>query len=186
MKRAENEVSGFRRRDGERDGFQIAHLADHDHIGIFPERSAQRRAEGARVGVHFALCDMAAFWFENIFDRVLERDDVFAPLDVHLLDQRRERGRFAAAHGTGHEDEAVLVTGQQFQAFGQTQFVHCPHLGVDDPENEIDPEPLSHDAGPEPAGRIRVGEVRVAALVELDLLRAGQETLGQRRGLMTG
>ena len=83
---------------------EIAHLAHHDDIGIFTQRAAQRRAERARMRVHFALRDVATFWFENVFDRIFERDDVFASLDVHLLDQRRERRRFSAAHRTGNEN----------------------------------------------------------------------------------
>jgi len=68
-----------------------------DDIRIFAERAAQRRRERAGVGVHFALGDVAAFRFKDILDRIFKRDDVLAPLDVYLVDQSRERGRFPAA-----------------------------------------------------------------------------------------
>ena len=80
--------------------------------------------------------------------------------------------------------EPVLITGQQFQAFGQTELIHRPHLRVDDAKNQIDPEPLPNDAGAEPAEVIRVGKVRIAPLVAAVLLRVGQETFRQRGGFV--
>ena len=47
---------------------------------------------------------------------------------IHLLDQGGERGRLAAADRTGDEDQPVLVTRQQLQVLGQTEFIHRPHL----------------------------------------------------------
>ena len=59
--------------------------------------------------VHFALRDVATFRLQNVFDRIFERDDVLAALQIHLLNQCSQRGRFAAADRAGHQDEAVLV-----------------------------------------------------------------------------
>ena len=128
VKRAEHEMSRFRRGDGERDRLQIAHFADHDDIGIFTQRAAQRRAERARVRVHFALRDVATFRLEDVFDRIFQRDDVFATFDVYLFDERSERRRFAAADRTGDENEAVVITREQFEMFGQTELVHRAHV----------------------------------------------------------
>ena len=154
--------------------------------GIFAQRAAQRRAERSRVRVHFALRDVAAFRLENVFDRVFERDDVLAPLDIHLLDQRRQRGRFSAADRAGHEDEPVLITREQFQMLGQPELVHRPHLGVDDAEDEIDSEPLAHDAGAKATEIIRVGEIGIAALVQLRFLHVGKKTFRQRERVFGG
>ena len=82
VQRAEHQVSRFRGGDGERDRFQVAHFTDHDHIRIFTERAAQRRAERARVRVHFALGDVATFRLEDVFDRIFQRDDVIAPFEL--------------------------------------------------------------------------------------------------------
>src|SRR3954464_12385892 len=111
------------------------------------------------MSLHLALGDVAAFRFKNVFDRVFESDDVFAAFEVHLLDESRERGRFAGADGTCDENEAVLVTRQQLETFRQTKFIHGPHLSVDDAEHEIDSETLPDHACPETADLIRVSEV---------------------------
>ena len=110
-------MPGLRSGDRERDRLEVAHFAHHDDIGIFAERAAQRRAERSRVRVHFALGDVATLRLEDIFDRIFERDDVFATFDIYLLDERRQRGRFAAADRTGDENEAVLITREQFEMF---------------------------------------------------------------------
>ena len=186
MERAEDEMACLRGGDGERDGLEIAHFTDHDDIGIFAERAAQGGAEGLGVGVHFALGDVAILRLEDVFDRVLEGDDVLVPLEVYLLDERGEGGRFAAADRAGDEDEAVVITGEQLEALRQTQLIHRAHVGADDAENEIDPEPLPNDAGakaPEVGG---IGEIDVAALVQLRHLRLGQETGGERGGIFRG
>ena len=127
MKRAEHKVARFRRGDGERDRLEVAHFADHDDIGIFAQRAAQCRAERTRVRVHFALGDVAAFRLEDILDRIFQRDDMLAPFDIYLLDERGERGRFAAANRAGNENEAVLITREQLEMFRQTELVHRAH-----------------------------------------------------------
>src|SRR5437016_2486604 len=63
---------------------------------------------------------------------------------------------------------------------GQTELVHRAYLCVDDTEDEIDTEPLAHDARTETTDLICVSEVGVAALVQLGLLQGGQEFLGER------
>ncbi len=107
---------------------------------------------------------------------------MLAPLDVYLLDQRSERGRFAAANGTGDENQAVLIAGQQLQCFRQAELVHGPHFCVDDAEDEIRPKTLPDDTGTETAEAICVGKIGVPARGELCPLRVGEEAVGESRG----
>ncbi len=72
-------MTGLSRSDGERDRFQIAHLPDHDDIRVFAQRGPERGGERKRVRMHFALRDVTAFRFENVFDRIFQRDDVLTP-----------------------------------------------------------------------------------------------------------
>ena len=48
VQRAEHQVAGFRGGDGELDGFQVAHFADHDDVRIFTQarRARPRRMTG--------------------------------------------------------------------------------------------------------------------------------------------
>ena len=147
MERAKDEMAGLRGGDGERDSLEVAHFAHHDDVGIFPQRTAQSGGERFRVGVHFALGDVATLRLEDVFDRVLESDDVLAPLDVYLLDERGQSGRFAAADRAGDEDESVMEAREQLEALGQAEFIHRPHPGADDAKDEVDPEPLPNDTG---------------------------------------
>ena len=79
------------------------------------------------MGVNFALGDVATLRLENVFDRILEGDDMLAALHVYLLDERGEGGRFAAADRAGDEDEAVMEAGEKLEALGQAEFVHRAH-----------------------------------------------------------
>ena len=56
MKRAEHKMTRFRRGDGERDRFEVAHFADHDDIGIFTQRAAQvpHRTSACACALHAA------------------------------------------------------------------------------------------------------------------------------------
>ena len=69
-------MTGFGGGDGEGDGFQIAHFPDHDHVGVFPQRAAQGAGEGFGVDVDLPLVDVASLGFDDVFDRVFQRDDV--------------------------------------------------------------------------------------------------------------
>ncbi len=47
------------------------------------------------MGVDFALGDVAEARFDDVFDRVLEGDDVILSRDVHLVDEGGEGCGFA-------------------------------------------------------------------------------------------
>ena len=83
-------MPGFGRSDGKGNRFQVAHFADHDHVRVFPESSTQCRSERLCVREHFALANVAIFRGNDVFDRVLERDDVIVPLRIYLLDHCRQ------------------------------------------------------------------------------------------------
>ena len=44
-KRAEDQVAGRRRGDGQFDGFQVAHFTDEDDVRVFAQRAAQARRQ---------------------------------------------------------------------------------------------------------------------------------------------
>ena len=97
MQRREHEVAGLRGRDRERDGLQVAHLADEDHVGILAQRLAERLRERLRVRRDLALVDQRLLARVDVLDRVLDGDDVAALGLVDPVDQGRERRRLAAA-----------------------------------------------------------------------------------------
>ena len=80
----------FRGGDGELDGFEVAHFTDHDDVGVFAECATECGGEAAGMGMDFALGDVAEAGFDDVFDRVLEGDDVVFSCDVHLVDEGGE------------------------------------------------------------------------------------------------
>jgi hypothetical protein len=73
---AEHQMAGFGRGQRQADGFQVAHFADQDVVGVFAQRRAQRLVEAVRVAVHFALVDQALLRGVHELDRILDREDV--------------------------------------------------------------------------------------------------------------
>ena len=83
---------------------QIAHLAHHDHIGILTQRRTQGRGERPGVSVRLALGDVTTLRFEDVFNGILQCNDVFAPFEIHLLHQRGQGRRFSTSDRPGNED----------------------------------------------------------------------------------
>src|SRR4029077_8068468 len=108
------------------------------------------------------------------------------PLDVYLVDQSREGGRFPAADRASDENQSVLITGEKFEMLRQTELVHRAHFCVDNAKDEIDPEALAHDTRAIPGEIIRIGEVGVAALVQLRFLGIRKKAIRKRERLVRG
>ena len=53
----QNQVPGFRSRQGELNRFEVAHFAHEDDIGVFAERGPQRIRKGQGMNAQFALVD---------------------------------------------------------------------------------------------------------------------------------
>jgi hypothetical protein len=50
----------------------------------------------------------------------------------------------------GHEDEAILIAGQQLSGLPAIQLVHCADLRIDNAKNQIDAQPLRTATGSKP------------------------------------
>ena len=70
----------------------------------------------------------------------------------------------AAAHGTGHQHQAVMILCEQLELRRQAKLGHGLHLAIDDAKSEIVAKSLPHDTGSEATKRVRVGEVHIAAV----------------------
>ena len=62
--------------------------------------------------VHLALVDEASLVLVDVLDRILDGEDVLAPLGVDLVDHRRERRRLAAAGRAGDEHQPARPLGE--------------------------------------------------------------------------
>ena len=73
MKGTEDEQSGLRGRQREGNGFQIAHFANQDDVGIFAKGGFQARWKADRVLGDITLGDDAQFVAVNKFDGLFNR-----------------------------------------------------------------------------------------------------------------
>jgi len=78
VERRKHEVSGLGSRQRHLDGFQVAHLADQDDVGVLTKHVPQRGPERVRVRANLALIHQAALVAVQELDRVLHRHDVGA------------------------------------------------------------------------------------------------------------
>ena len=72
----EDQVTGLGGGQRDRDGLQVAHLADQDDVGVLPQHVLERRREAVRVVADLALVHQRALVGVHVLDRVLDGHDV--------------------------------------------------------------------------------------------------------------
>lgn len=91
MQGGKDEMSGERCLCGNRGGFKVADLSDHDDIRILPDQGSQSCLEGVSVlFIHLTLYDSRHL----IFDRVLKGDDLLVR-SIEGAEHAVERGRLS-------------------------------------------------------------------------------------------
>ena len=174
MQGGQHQMAGLGRLQGQFDGFEVAHFPDQDDVGVLAQGAAQGGREGARVAADFALVDEAAGRGVQVFDGVLDGDDVIAPVLVGVADHGGQGGGLARAGGAGDEHEPPGPQGQFGQQVGQRKFGQARHGLGNGPEGGGQAPFLAEIVGPETADARRgVGEVQVAGLLE-----GGDQPLG--------
>jgi hypothetical protein len=178
MQRRENEMACLRRRNRGRDRFEVAHLAEQDHVGVLTQGSAQRLGEARRVGPDLALVDDATLVTVNELDRVLDREDVLGALAVDLVDQGRQRRRLARPGWPGDQDQTTRLLGQRVQSGGDAELLESLDVGRDQPEGGAERAALEEDIDAEAReARDRMREVDLAVDLEQLLLLRGQDAI---------
>ena len=176
MERAEHQVPGLRRLDGDRHRLEVAHLADEDDVGVLAQRGAQRVLERRGVEADLALVHEALLVLVHELERVLDRDDVIAALAVHVVHQRAERGGLARARRPRDEDEPLRLLAD-LQQFPRQRHVLGRHdLARDRAEHAARALPVAEQVAAEArdAGYL-VREVGVVALGELLPVAGGRD-----------
>ena len=135
VQRAEDEVAGGGRGQRQLDRFQIAHFADENDVRIFAQRAAQGGGERARVHADFAMLHQAILAAMHELDRILDRDDVIVPVQIGVIDHRRERGRFAGTGRAGDEHEALFQHRKPLQHCREARVLDRQDLGRNQAED---------------------------------------------------
>ncbi len=95
MQCRKDKMPGLRRRNGQLNCFEVAHLSDENDVGIFAQGRAQGPAEGLCMTSDFSLTDQAAVILVNELDRIFDGNDVRLLFLVDGVNQRRQRCAFA-------------------------------------------------------------------------------------------
>ena len=109
VQRGEAEVPGQRVQQRLLHRFAVADLADHDEVGRLAQCIGQRVRVVLRVDIELALIDDALLVAEQVLDRVFDGEDVARPVDVAMVDHRRQRRRLAGAGRAGDQHESPLL-----------------------------------------------------------------------------
>ena len=89
VQRPEDQVAGLRGLDCDGHRLEVPHLADHDDIGILPQRRPEGGLERLAVLAHLALGHDALLGRVHELDRILDREDVIGPGAVDQVHHRR-------------------------------------------------------------------------------------------------
>src|SRR4051794_28903873 len=178
MQSPEDEMAGLGRGQRRRNRFEVAHLADEDHVRVLTQGGTERLREAHGIRADLALIDDAALVTVQELDRVLDREDVLGTVPVDLVDQRRERGRLTGAGRPGHEDEAARLVGEQMEGRRHAELLERLQLGGNQAKGGTDRLALEVDVDTEAreAGN-RMREVELPLDLQLLLLLAREDAV---------
>src|SRR5262249_2632575 len=147
----EDEVAGFGGEQGSGNGFEVAHFADEDDVGILTKSGAESGGEIGGVDFDFALVDEALLVAVQELDGVFDGDEGVGAVGVDAVDDGCESGGLAGTGGAGDEDEAALLFANLADHGGQIQLFRGADLGGDDAQNHADVAALLKDVDAEAA-----------------------------------
>src|SRR5258708_40173888 len=107
MKRREYEVTRFGRFESDLGGFEIAHLADQDHLWSLTQGGTQGRGKILCIRTDLTLIYRGFFVVVQKLDRVLDRDDMIRLGLVYTVDDRGERRAFSGTRRACEQNNAV-------------------------------------------------------------------------------
>ena len=181
MQSPENQVSGFGRLDRDGDSLQVAHLAHHDHIGIFPKSGTQRLLEGLGMEPDLPLGHDALLRRMDELDRVFDGQDVIGTGTVDQVHQCRKRRRLAGAGRARDQDQSLRQVAEFLNLGRDAELLHGLNPGGNDPEDAHRAAALHRRVGAEPRGvRKLIRPVRVTSPAEFVELSRGHDA-GQHR-----
>src|SRR5437764_1133075 len=105
----EHKVAGFGGEQSGRNGFEVAHFADENHVRVLTKSGAQGGGEVGGVDFDFALIDEAFFIAVQELDGVFDGDDVVGARGVDAVDDACESSGLTGTGGSGDEHEAALL-----------------------------------------------------------------------------
>jgi len=161
VQRAEHQVAGERRLDGDVGRFPVADFADEDDVGRLAEHGADDAGEvEPDLVLHLHLVDAG----KVVLDRILGGDDLLVGL-VHLVHRGIKRCGLARAGGAGHQEDAVGALDDA----GEPGVVGLAKAEVLDADHDVAAVEDAHDARLAVAGGQHAHPEVVMFFAETDL-----------------
>src|SRR6266436_6247118 len=180
----DNTLNGFRSQQCSGNGFQVAHFADQNHIGILTQGSAQRGGKVRGVHFDFALIDETLFIAVQELDGVFDGDQVIGAVGIDAVDHRRQRGGFTGTGGARNQHQAALFFANLVDDGGEVQFVGGANFCGNDAQHHPDVAALLENVDAEAAqARNAIGHIQFRGFLELLLLAVGHHAEGHRKHL---
>ncbi len=180
-------MSGLGDSQGRFDGLQIPHLPDEDHIGVLAQDMFQRYRETEGIGVYLSLVQDASLVRMDVFNRVLNGYDVGVSLLIDLIDHGCQGGGFAAAGGSGDQEEPLGSPDQFLDHLGEAQLLKPFDLIGYGADGSSDHPPLEKDISPESGQSLYPeGEIEFVFLLKAVFLGIGEHAVGEPLGVGTG
>ncbi len=192
-------MAGFGEGDRRFHRLGVANFADHDHVGRFAHGVLQRVVEAVRVEADLALIDDRLFVLVQVFDRVLDGEDMARGAFVAVVDHGGQRGRLARAGRADDEQQPARLHDQVLEHERQLQFLDARHDGLDRADHQANLAALAEDVDAEAAHVLELGdEVHLQIALEAhDLVlvhhrigdalgQAGRHRRGAERGQHAG
>ena len=143
-------MPGFRRRHSSLYRLQIPHFAKQDHIRRLPQAGPQGGNVAGGVHGQLPLADNALVVPVEVFNGVLNGNDMGVPGAIHRVHDAGQSRGFAAAGRAGNQDHAPGHVGDLHDLLGD---VHFPPIGdaeADYPNHRRQGTPLPVGVDPEP------------------------------------
>src|SRR5262245_51992112 len=120
------------------------------------------------------------------FDRIFNRDDVFCPVRVDMLNYCREAGGLATAGCSGNEHESATLLTDLFQHLRQLKFIDGEDVRWNDAQDHSDAAALLEEVTTEPPQTSHpVGHVQFGVLLEFLFLPIGHHAQSNAKRILS-
>src|SRR5258708_20965848 len=116
-----NQVAGFGGEQRGGNGFQVAHFADQNHVGVLTQSGAQGSRKVCGIHFNFALIDETLFVAVQKLDRVFDGDQVVGAVGIDAVDHGRERSGLTGTGGSGNQNQPALLFADFVDDCGEIQ-----------------------------------------------------------------
>src|SRR5207302_300607 len=138
VQRGKNQMARFRGEQRGRNGFEVAHFADQNHVGVLTKGGAQGGGKVRGVHFDFTLIDEALFVAVQKLDGVFDGDQVVSARGIDPVDDSRQRCGLTGTGGSRDQNQAALFFANFVDDRGKVQLFVGADFRGDDAKHHAD------------------------------------------------